>query len=216
MIDIRPSILAADLMNLHEDISRIADHIEWLHFDVMDAHFVPNLSFGPALCAQIKRSFPALKLDVHLMMEHPEDYIDVFVKSGADAITVHAEAADDGGIELIQKIKSADILAGISVKPHTPVESLPEYPVMPDLFLIMTVEPGFGGQKFMPAMLEKSRYLRLHDYKGIISVDGGVGPDNASMCANSGVTAMVMGTAVFRAADPAEVIRQCKEIRYEK
>lgn len=203
-------------MNLYADIARIADHIEWLHFDVMDAHFVPNLSFGPSLCAQIKQSFPALKLDVHLMMDHPEDYIEVFVNSGADAITVHAEAAMDGGIELIQKIKSAGIMAGISIKPGTTVESLPVYPVEPDLFLIMTVEPGFGGQKFMPAMLKKSRYLRLHGYKGIISVDGGIGPDNASLCAENGVTSMVMGTAIFRAADSVEVIHKCKVIRYEK
>ncbi len=206
MIDIRPSILAADMLNLERDIQRVEKAVKWLHFDVMDAHFVPNLSFGPSLCNAVKKRFPDLLLDVHLMMTNPKEYISVFKNAGADAITFHLEAEDDP-VSTVNLIHSCGALAGISVKPGTPVEKLYPFVDKADLILIMTVEPGFGGQKFMPEMLEKIRKLREYGFGKAISVDGGVGSGNLDSLLAAGADTFVMGTSVFKSDDPELTIR---------
>ena len=212
MIKLTPSLLAADLMNLGREISDMLDHgVDQLHFDVMDAHFVPNLSFGPSFCRAIHRQFPDLKIDVHLMMDNPEKYLDTFVQSGASSITVHREVFDDPR-PILKMIKEKGLLGGLSVKPDTKADSLLPYLDDTDIILIMTVEPGFGGQKFMPEQVEKIRFLRQKGYQGIIAVDGGVNLENAPILRSAGADWLVMGTSYFRADDPAKVAKRVKEL----
>lgn len=210
MTDVRPSILAADLLNLKQDIDRVAPYIHWLHFDVMDAHFVPNLSFGPSLLKQIKKAYPDMLMDVHLMMDNPAEYISTFVQSGADAITVHAEINDLPSV--IRQIRESGIKVGVSLKPATDDSVLLPYLDQLDLILIMTVEPGFGGQKFDNSQLKKARSLRAAGFTKVISVDGGINATNATECVKSGVNAMVMGTAVFGSDHPDQIINACSEL----
>lgn len=212
MIKLAPSLLAADWMHLGREIGAMLDNgINYLHFDVMDAHFVPNLSFGPSLCQAVKTEYPQCLLDVHLMMDNPLDYIDVFAKSGAYTITLHLEALKDVEAAMA-KIRTAGVRCGLSVKPGTPVEGLLPYLNQLDHILIMTVEPGFGGQKFMPEQMEKIRLLRAAGFQGDIAVDGGVNEKNAPDIAAAGANMLVMGTAYFRAEDPARVAKAIKEL----
>lgn len=212
MIKLTPSLLAADLMNLGREISDMLDHgVDQLHFDVMDAHFVPNLSFGPSFCRAIHRQFPDLKIDVHLMMDNPENYLDTFVQYGASSITVHREVFDDPR-PILKMIKEKGLLGGLSVKPGTKADTLLPYLDDTDILLIMTVEPGFGGQKFMPEQVEKIRFLRQKGYQGIIAVDGGVNLENAPILRDAGVDWLIMGTSYFRAEDPAAVAKRVKEL----
>ena len=212
MIELAPSLLAADALRLGEEIARMLDTgVQTLHFDVMDAHFVPNLSFGPDLCKAIHKAFPGCVLDVHLMMDNPEKYLDVFAKAGAYAITLHQEVLADIPAAM-QAIRGLGVRCGLSVKPGTPAETLLPYLPLLDQILIMTVEPGFGGQKFMADQVEKIRTLRAAGFGGVIAVDGGVNPDNAPLLAQAGANLLVMGTAFFKAADPAAVAQQIKEL----
>lgn len=212
MIELAPSLLAADALRLGDEIARMLDTgVQTLHFDVMDAHFVPNLSFGPDLCKAIHKAFPGCLLDVHLMMDNPEKYLDVFAKAGAHAITLHQEVLADIPAAM-QAIRGLGVRCGLSVKPGTPAETLLPYLPLLDQILIMTVEPGFGGQKFMADQVEKIRMLRAAGFEGVIAVDGGVNPDNAPLLAQAGANLLVMGTAFFKAADPAAVARQIKEL----
>ena len=212
MIKLTPSLLAADLMNLGREISDMLDHgVDQLHFDVMDAHFVPNLSFGPSFCRAIHRQFPDLKIDVHLMMDNPEKYLDTFAQYGASSITVHREVFDDPR-PILKMIKEKGLLGGLSVKPGTKADTLLPYLDDTDILLIMTVEPGFGGQKFMPEQVEKIRFLRQKGYQGIIAVDGGVNLENAPILRDAGVDWLIMGTSYFRAEDPAAVAKRVKEL----
>ncbi len=212
MIELAPSLLAADVLRLGDEIARMLDTgVQTLHFDVMDAHFVPNLSFGPDLCKAIHKAFPGCLLDVHLMMDNPEKYLDVFAKAGAHAITLHQEVLADIPAAM-QAIRGLGVRCGLSVKPGTPAETLLPYLPLLDQILIMTVEPGFGGQKFMADQVEKIRMLRAAGFGGVIAVDGGVSPDNAPLLAQAGANLLVMGTAFFKAADPAAVARQIKEL----
>lgn len=213
MIELAPSLLAADWMRLGEEIARMLDNgVDLLHFDVMDAHFVPNLSFGPSLCEAVHRRFPQCRLDVHLMMDQPEKYVQVFAVSGAETITVHREIAADVG-PVLDLIRQMGVKCGLSVKPGTKAETLLPYLDRLDAILIMTVEPGFGGQAFQPEQMEKIRWLRSAGFGGVISVDGGVNLENAPLLIAAGASRLVMGTTYFHAKDPQAVVQAVRKMR---
>lgn len=202
MIKVAPSILAADPLSMGQDVQRMLDAgCDLLHVDIMDAHFVPNLSYSPALVQALHSRFD-IPLDVHLMMDNPGAYIEAFAKAGAWGITIHAEIP--GNVQgLLRKIRSLGVRSGLSIKPGTPVESIRPLLDDADMVLVMTVEPGFGGQKFQPAMLEKLRALRAMGYAGLLEADGGVSLGNLPDLKAAGLDVAVMGTAMFRSADPA-------------
>lgn len=208
-LKIAPSILSADFARMGDAVARLAGYgADWVHFDVMDGHFVPNLTFGPMMCAAV-RPLTHLPLDVHLMVERPGDYVEPFHAAGADCITFHVEA-DAHVHRTLQSIRARGMRAGVVLNPATPV-CMAE-PVLPlcDLVLLMSVNPGFGGQTFIPEVLDKIRALRaLIDARGLpteIEVDGGINPDTARLCAAAGATVLVAGSSVFRADDPAAMI----------
>lgn len=208
-LKIAPSILSADFARMGDAVARLAGYgADWVHFDVMDGHFVPNLTFGPMMCAAV-RPLTHLPLDVHLMVERPGDYVEPFHAAGADCITFHVEA-DAHVHRTLQSIRARGMRAGVVLNPATPV-CMAE-PVLPlcDLVLLMSVNPGFGGQAFIPEVLDKIRALRaLIDARGLpteIEVDGGINPDTARLCAAAGATVLVAGSSVFRADDPAAMI----------
>ena len=199
---VAPSILAADPLNMERDVQRMIDAgTDWLHVEIMDAHFVPNLSFGPALAEELHRRFPALPLDVHLMMDNPEKYIDVFCDGGASVLTIHAEIPGDVAA-LLERIRARGVKAGLSVKPGTPVEAIRSLLPHADMVLVMTVEPGFGGQKFNAAMLDKLDALRQMGYAGLLEADGGVSMQNVATLRAHGLDVAVMGTAMLGSANP--------------
>lgn len=203
MIKVAPSILAADVLNMERDVRRMLDAgADLIHVDVMDAHFVPNLSYGPAVVSALKKRFPEAPLDVHLMMDNPSDYLRVFAEAGAWGITIHAEI--DGDIAgMLRTIHDLGVRTGLSLKPATPASAVKELLPLCDMVLVMTVEPGFGGQKFQSAMLDKLRELRKMGYQGLLEADGGVSLANLPMLRESGLDVAVMGTAMYRSADPA-------------
>ena len=199
---VAPSILAADPLNMERDVQRMVDAgTDWLHVDIMDAHFVPNLSFSPALTAALHKRFPDLPLDVHLMMDNPEKYIDVFCDAGASVLTIHAEIPGDVAA-LLRQIRARGVKAGLSVKPGTPAESIRYLLPLADMVLVMTVEPGFGGQKFNADMLGKLEDLRRMGYTGLLEADGGVSMKNIATLRDHGLDVAVMGTAMLGSADP--------------
>ncbi len=211
MIEIAPSMLAADLMHLEEDLKDLKAYgIQTLHFDVMDAHFVPNLSFGPDFCKQVHKVFPEYFLDVHLMMDNPGQYIQKFAQAGAAAITVHAEVLEDA-MPVLNEIKAGGIQCGLSIKPGTKIEAIEKYLPVVDRILIMTVEPGFGGQKLMEDQLQKIVWLRKNGFEKPIAVDGGVNMETCGKVVAAGADVLVMGTAFFRADDRGAVVRKVKE-----
>lgn len=205
---IAPSLLAADFSALGQEIARIPS-AEMLHIDVMDGRFVPNLSMGPQIVAALRDKTEQI-FDVHLMLEHPLPYIEAFRRAGADIITFHIECGDDPA-ELIRVIRNCGAKAGIAVKPGTPVESL--FPYGTDLYLVtvMTVEPGFGGQKLMPGPLEKIAVLKQKFPQILAEVDGGVNLETAGLCKEAGTDVLVAGTAVFQAEDPERAIALLRE-----
>ena len=199
---VAPSILAADMLNMERDVQRMIDAgTDWLHVDIMDAHFVPNLSYSPALVAALHKRFPALPLDVHLMMANPEKYIGVFCDAGAAVLTIHAEIAADVAA-LLEEIRARGVKAGLSVKPGTPAEAIRHLLPHADMVLVMTVEPGFGGQKFNADMLGKMDELRQMGYTGLLEADGCVSMANAATLRAHGLDVAVMGTAMLGSADP--------------
>lgn len=213
MIEIAPSMLAADMLHLEQDLQDLQRFcIRTLHFDVMDAHFVPNLSFGPALCKAVHEAFPAYFLDVHLMMDNPETMLERFAKDGASAITVHTEVMEDA-VPALKRIKEMGIECGISVKPGTEIASILPYLSLLDRVLIMTVEPGFGGQKLMEDQLGKIVWLRQRGFQGHIAVDGGVNLENMERVIQAGADVLVMGTAFFRADDRGSVVQKVQELK---
>ncbi len=204
MVKISPSILSADFARLGEEMAAIQSAgADWVHIDVMDGAFVPNISFGAPVYGCV-RSRCALPFDVHLMINDPIRYLDDFVKAGADLITIHAEATEKVA-ETLTSIREKKIAAGLSIKPGTPVEAIREYLPLCDLVLVMSVEPGFGGQKFMPGAADKIRTLAaLREELGLsyeIEVDGGINADTAKVCIQAGVDVLVAGSAVFGKAD---------------
>ncbi|MGN0778065.1 MAG: ribulose-phosphate 3-epimerase [Aristaeellaceae bacterium] len=202
MVKVAPSILAADVLNLERDVQRMIDAgCDMLHVDVMDAHFVPNLSYGPEVVKALHRRF-STPLDVHLMMDNPEKYLDVFCDAGADWLTIHAEIPGDVAA-MLRHIRARGVKAGLSLKPGTPVEAVRPLLPLVDMLLVMTVEPGFGGQKFQQGMLGKLAELRACGFTGLTEMDGGVGMDNIALLADHGLDVAVMGTAMYHSDHPA-------------
>ena len=196
MIKIAPSILAADPLNLEKDVKAAEKAgCDWIHVDIMDAHFVPNLAYSSETVRHLHK-VSALPLDVHLMMDNPESMLEAFLDAGASCLTVHAEAVEDLP-PLLERIRKRGCMAGIALKPQSPIEMITEYLDMSDLILMMTVEPGFGGQKLDERVIGKIRSLRDMGYKGEIEADGGIREDNVERLAENGLTVAVMGTALF-------------------
>ena len=207
---IAPSLLSADFACLEDEIRRVEDGgADLLHLDVMDGHFVPNITFGLPVVEAIRR-VTQLKLDTHLMLSNPGSFLEQFREAGADSLTVHLEVEEDVP-ELIDRIRSLGLECGLALNPATPVESVFPHLRDLDLVLVMSVEPGFGGQSFRPEVLQKARALRLQREERSLSltiaIDGGVKPENSASCRAAGADLLVAGSAVFSADDPATVIQ---------
>jgi ribulose-phosphate 3-epimerase len=213
MIKIAPSILSADFSRLGEEIRRVEQAgADWIHIDVMDGHFVPNLTFGPPVIAAI-RKITKLPFDVHLMIDNPQEMLEPFMDAGADIVTVHAETAPHLH-RLIQAIKQRGLKAGVSLNPSTPLAEVEEVLGDLDMVLVMSVNPGFGGQKFIPATLDKiSRLKAMIDARKLavdIEVDGGIVPATARQVVAAGANILVAGSAVYGSADIATAIRELR------
>ncbi|MFP3124115.1 ribulose-phosphate 3-epimerase [Ectobacillus funiculus] len=210
MIKIAPSILSADFARLGEEIKDVEKGgADYIHVDVMDGHFVPNITIGPLIVEAI-RPITSLTLDVHLMIEQPDRYIPEFAKAGADIITVHVEACPHLH-RTIQLIRSFGIKAGVVLNPHTPVSTIQHVLEDIDMVLLMTVNPGFGGQSFihsvLPKIQEVSRMVRERGLQVDIEVDGGVNVETARLCVEAGANVLVAGSAIYNEKDRAQAIR---------
>ena len=210
MIYVSPSILSADFANLERDIKRIEDGgADWVHVDVMDGHFVPNITIGVPVVASI-RKVTKLPLDVHLMIENPEKYVEPFVKAGADILTFHYECGTDIK-KTIDLIKSFGIKVGLSIKPKTTPDVVFPYLKDLDLLLVMTVEPGFGGQKFMQDCADKIPVIKEKAPENlIIQVDGGINAETARICTFYGANSLVAGNYIYKSADIKSVIKSLR------
>ena len=212
MAILSPSILSADYMNMERDLRATAEMgVKWLHVDIMDGLFVPNLSFGYSMVASMRKVTDQV-LDVHLMIDRPIRYVENFCKAGSDYLTIHVEAdTRENTKAAIEKIRALGVKPGIVVKPKTPAEDIAEFLPLVDLVLVMTVEPGFGGQKFMADMMPKVKQLRewMDDINPdcVIQVDGGVDRNTAPLCKESGATVLVAGSAYFKSEDKADFVK---------
>lgn len=218
MIEIAPSILAADFAHLGRDIRAVEQAgAAMLHVDVMDGHFVPNISIGVPVVASLRKA-TALTLDVHLMIEQPERYVNAFAEAGADWISVHQETCPHLH-RTLQAIRESGCKAGVVLNPATPVTTLADALGAADFVLVMSVNPGFGGQKFIPGSLQKLQQLKeQRARRGLsyrIEVDGGIGADNVAEAARAGAEILVAGTSVFHAPDPGEAFRKLKHLALE-
>ena len=201
MVKIAPSILAADVLNLERDARRMMDAgADWLHVDVMDAHFVHNLAYSPEVVRRLKQ-IASVPLDVHLMMDQPGRYLDAFLDAGADILTLHVEIGGDIPA-MLARIRRRSAKSGLALKPGTGVSAVTPYLDQTDMILTMTVEPGFGGQKLNEHVLDKIADLRARGYQGEIEADGGVKEDNLPRLLEKGLSVAVMGTALYRSEDP--------------
>lgn len=209
MIKVSPSILAADFGELRAQAQMVEKAgADMLHIDVMDGRYVPNITFGPDAVKMLKSSV-SIPMDVHLMIENPIRYIDVFADAGADIITVHVEA-ETHIYKCLQQIKNRGLMAGVSLNPGTPASAVKNVLHLCDLVLVMTVNPGFTAQAFIPEMIGKVAEIRQMNPDIDVQVDGGIGPNNAMDVINAGATVIVSGAAVFRTEDPAAAISAIK------
>ena len=214
MIYISPSLLAADFTKLGDEVKRIEEAgADYLHLDVMDGVFVPNISFGLPVIESLRKTC-GLVFDVHLMVTKPERYVERFANAGADIITFHYEACDDPAAA-IAKIKELGKKASISISPKTPAEAILPFLSELDMVLVMTVEPGFGGQSLIPETLEKVKIIREaiddNGYNCNIQVDGGISEKNIDLVTSAGANVIVAGTAIFKSPDPKETIADMRK-----
>lgn len=210
---IAPSILNCNFTEIGQEIINVTNaNADLIHLDIMDGHFVPNISFGPDVVKSIRRT-TSLPLDVHLMISEPNEYIKRFYESGANIVTFHIESSSNP-FKTIKKIRSFNLFVGIAIKPGTDIAKLIPFVPFVDLILIMTVEPGFGGQKFMKSQIPKINALReiidSNRFKCLIEVDGGINTDTAALVKNAGVDICVAGTSIFNAENMAEAIKMMK------
>ena len=212
MTKVAASILSADFANLHKDCTRLLEAgADVMHFDVMDGHFVPNISYGAPVLTCLHAALPDVFYDVHLMISDPARYAADFAKAGADLITFHLEAVPDTVEEVIAAIRATGSQVGISIRPGTPVEAVFPYLGVVDLILVMSVEPGFGGQKFLPTTPTRIAAIRAERTRlgcnTLIEGDGGINTVTGPQCIEAGVDWLVAGNSLFRAEDPAAVVR---------
>ncbi len=212
-IIVSPSILSADFANLERDIKLVENNgADWIHVDVMDGHFVPNITIGVPVVKSL-RAITNLPLDVHLMIENPEKYIEPFAKAGADILTFHYEAVQKNEVKkVINLIKSFGVKAGLSIKPKTSPDEVLEYLPKLDLLLVMTVEPGFGGQKFMDDCAEKIKVIKQYAHENlIIQVDGGINDKTGKICTEYGANSLVAGNYIYKSENIKQAINSLKQ-----
>ena len=218
MIKIAPSILAANFAKLGEEVLEVEKGgADWIHIDVMDGHFVPNITMGP-IAVEAIRPLTSLPLDVHLMIENPDRYIEDFAKAGADYITVHVEACPHLH-RTIQLIRSFGVKPGVVLNPHTPIETIQHVLEDIDLVLFMTVNPGFGGQKFIhsvvPKVAQLSKIIKEKSLSIEIEIDGGINEETIALCAQAGATVFVAGSAIYGKEDRAAALQRIKKAGLE-
>lgn len=212
MIKVSASILASDFARLGEEVRRVGDAgCDMVHVDVMDGHFVPNLTMGPMIVKAI-RPYTKTFFDVHLMISEPEKYAPAYIQAGADGITVHAEACGEHLEAILRELKHQGVRVGCAISPDTPWTVLEPVLPMLDMVLVMTVYPGFGGQKLIPQTLDKVREIRSRYPELDIQVDGGVNSETLPEVLEAGANVIVMGTAFFRAEDPSKLVKQVKGV----
>lgn len=214
MVKVAPSVLSANFAELKKDLDSIKEcNADWIHYDVMDGHFVPNISFGYSILKDVSR-VSDLYLDVHLMISDPRQYAKNFIDAGASMIVFHIEAVEneEDVYELIHFIKEHNVEVGISIKPATPVSAIEKYLELIDLVLVMSVEPGFGGQSFMPIALDKIAQLHAlkEKHNFLIEVDGGINAETGKLCKDAGADVLVAGSYVFNAQDRKKAIESLK------